>query len=101
VALNYVKRYAAHNTHHTAHLKTAENLAAPAIVGPPLTFAKRQVIDAIHLQVVRPIVAGRAAIPLFLRQVLNSRTAIVIRKVDRLGPRVSGSKERAGPSSRE
>ncbi len=49
----------------------------------------------------RPVVAGRAAVQLFLRQVLDSRTAVVISEVDSLRPRICGPEQRIAPATRE
>src|ERR1051326_2750989 len=47
------------------------------------------------------IVTGETAVALFLGQILNPRTLIVVGKVDRLGPCVRRAEQRAGPATRE
>src|SRR5215813_9080417 len=49
----------------------------------------------------RPVVAGWAAVPLFLRQILDSRSTIVVGEVNCFGPCVSGPKLRISPASGE
>src|ERR1700754_2938461 len=98
-ALYHIERQSTHPTHHTAYLETTKNDALPAFTSQPLTFAKGQIVNAIHLQVVLAIVARESTIPFLLRQILNPRTLIVISIVDRLGPRVRGAKQRIGPAT--
>src|SRR5262249_30655722 len=66
---------------------------------PPLALAKGEVINQIALKVVRSVVAGRAAVPLLLGEVLNSRTTVVVGEVDRLRPRVGSPEQRAAPTA--
>src|SRR5262249_7604923 len=85
----------AHDAHHAAHLPPADHPVLPSLIEPLLPLAKRQIIDAVHLEVVRSVVTGRAAIALLGRQVLNSRAPVVVGVVDRLRECVSRSENGA------
>ena len=60
--LDNIERYPTHDAHHTADLEATEDFARQTFLGPSLTLAKRQVIDQIALEIVRPVIAGRAAV---------------------------------------
>src|SRR6185295_1850878 len=56
--LNDVDRQTAHDTHYAAHLETAKHHAGPTFTSHSLALSERQVVHAVHLQVVLSIIAG-------------------------------------------
>src|SRR5262249_11401643 len=91
----------AHQAHNATDLEASEDLAFPTVFRPSLTFTEGQVIDSVHLQVVRPVITGPAFVELLRRHVLDSRTSVVVSKVLSLGPRVGSPELRTGPTARE
>src|ERR1041384_5478536 len=88
IALNNIERQSAHDAHHTAHLETTKDRTGPTLTSHSLALSKRQIVNAVHLQVVLPVTSGWSAVPLFRRQERNPRALIIVSIVDRLGPRV-------------
>src|SRR5262249_13187252 len=97
--LNDVDRYTAHHTYHTADLEATEHVTGPTFIRITIALAERQIIHAIHLEIVRAIVAGGTAVTILRGQKLNPRALIVVRKVDCLGPGVGRAEKRTGPTT--
>src|SRR5262245_1523190 len=101
VILDDADRRAAYGAHNAAHLESSQEFTENAFIDKLLSTAKRQLPEPVQLEVVGAVIARESSVALRLGVILNPRTAIIIRVVDRLREGIRSTKGRTGKAALE